>query len=289
MAQRRRFTIGCTDGACSRASLERAVDAIRDASPRIGIAAHGECSRSFAALAQALVKGGIDVAVADAREIPDRMPSGIEIAAIPKRVNPFDVLVSAGTLLDDIPEGAPLVTVFEHTLAQVLYYRPDLDHVLARSSIDSLFDDLAAGRIAGFVCPAADIEAVNLQEHVTEVFTSSVSMPAPGQGIVALLARAGDRDVEAFAGLINDTSSVAEYGTERMLLAMLPGHGRCHVGVLANYEDEQFHIEGSLTAPDGTERVVASVFGMIGREAPTVGELAEELSAAGGQMMKSYR
>ena len=289
MAQRRSFTIGCIDGSMSRAMCARVFDAVRTVSPRTEFVDGAGANRTVAALAQALTRKTIDIAVVDGTEMPSRVPAGIEIVAIPKRSNPYDVLVSNGAILDDVPEGETLVSRFPQAMAQVLYFRPDLEHVLSDKPIEDLFGDLERGRIAGFVCPAAEVEAGNHQERVSEVFTSSVVMPAPGQGIAALLARIGDRDVEAVAKSLNDQSSIAEYGTERMLLAMLPRTGRCHVGVLANYEDDRFHIEGALTAPDGTERVVAAAVGLIGREAQTVGELAEELSSAGGQMMKSHR
>lgn len=289
MAKHRSFTIGCVDGPTSRTLLARVVKAVRERSPRAEIADAAGAYRTVASLVQALSKKTIDLAVVDGREMPESLHAGLEIVAIPKRSNPYDVLVSSGSLLDDVPEGETLVSTCPGVMAQARYFRPDLAHVLRNDSIGNLIGDVECGKIAGFVCPAADVEAMQQQDRVSEVFTSSVIMPAPGQGILAILARAGDRDVESIAGALNDQSSIAEYGTERMLLAMMQRTGRCHIGVLANYEDDRFHIEGALTAPDGTERVMASAEGLIGREAQTVGELAEELFSTGGQMIQSHK
>ena len=60
--------------------------------------ARGDKSRWVGALESALLSGEIDLAVHSAKDVPGELAPGTEIAATPRRAEPFDVLVGEDAL-----------------------------------------------------------------------------------------------------------------------------------------------------------------------------------------------
>jgi hydroxymethylbilane synthase len=165
---------------------------------------------------------------------------------------------------------------------QLLYYRPDLLLSEESADMESLFHLMENNEIDGFVTSAMDIEALNQQDRVIEVFTSSICTPMAGQGAVGLLIRGSDRRARTAISALNDPSSFAEVELERMFLKKVCKDGRVPIGVLAKMEGETFELEASITATDGSEKVSGTLDGIIGQEEEVVEKLAGELLASGG-------
>lgn len=243
-----------------------------------------ERQKSAAGVLRILAEGKVDIGVLDARSIPIRMQSGIELAAVPRRGNPFDALVSKDDLiLDDHPESACLAANEPVRIGQLLYYRPDLVLVESSGNFEELFQLLSLDKIQGFVSAASDIEALNHQDKVSEVFTTSICTPIAGQGAIGLLVREDDRDACQAARALHDSASGMEIGMERMFLSLIAKDGKGPIGVLVNVEGEEFKIEGTIAAPDGSEKVTGSSSGRLGSEMKVVEQLARDLLSSGGE------
>ena len=326
MPRGKQFVIGCMSDALSALHCERACAALREAHPhaefvsaaetaarpaagqtrgRAGRAKsaitdavcasepprHHDGRRAGGAVVRRLAKGEIDIGVVDARRIPLQLPEPIEIAAVLERTNPFDVLISCEDLiLDEQPENTCIAVLDAVKRGQLLYYRPDLRLVEAPDDFDGLFDAMQRGDIDAFVYPAADVEALNRQMHVVEVFTTSICTPPGGQGAQVLLVRRDRRDIGALVRGLNDPSSAAEIELERMLLEHLARDGRGPVGVLGNVEESVFELEAAIAAPDGTEKISATAGGSLAERSKIVMRLAAELLASGGdEILAPYR
>jgi porphobilinogen deaminase len=167
-----------------------------------------DARKSVAAALQRLGKGEIDAAVMDARWIPLPFPGAFEIAAVLERTNPFDVLISCESLiLDEQPENTCIAALEAVKRGQLLYYRSDLKFVEGKEDFDALFASMERGAINAFVFPAADVEALAKQEHVVEVFTTSICTPVAGQGALALVAARNRREVLSPLSDLNDPST----------------------------------------------------------------------------------
>ena len=243
------------------------------------------------ALIQKLVREELDVAIMDARWIPLVLPPPVEIAAILERTNPFDVLISCEDLiLDEQPENTSIASSEPVKRGQLLYYRPDLKLVEASDDFEDLVTSMNRAEIAGFVYPASDIEALNQQENVVEVFTTSICTPLAGQGALALLARRDKKDVFTILRHLNDPSTAVEVELERMFLELVTKDGRGPVGVLCNVEANEFEIEAAIAAPDGSEKIIGGMSGHLADRAKVVGKLAGELlQSGGGEIIASFR
>jgi hydroxymethylbilane synthase len=248
-------------------------------------------ARRAAAVLHRLGKGEIDVAVMDARWIPLPIAGGLEIAAIFARTNPFDALVSRESLiLDEQPEHASVAVSDPVKRGQLLYYRNDLKLVDGEDDFGSLFDAMNRGTIAAFIFPASDVEMLNQQEHVAEVFTTSICTPVAGQGALALVGRRDTKDVFSMIRDINDQSAAMEVEIERMFLERVAKDGKAPVGVLANVDENEFEIEAAIVAFDGSEKISGIMSGALADRSLVVERLANELLASGGEeIVASFR
>src|SRR5207247_9945325 len=56
---------------------------------------------------QALLRGEVDLAVQNMKDLYPAPPAGIVLAAVTERFTPVDVLIARdGTIVDDLPEGS---------------------------------------------------------------------------------------------------------------------------------------------------------------------------------------
>jgi hydroxymethylbilane synthase len=287
------IVVGSLNDTLSRVQLQKVLGMLAAAHPRRRfIDYHEHCAsgrsrnkgQSFTWLTNLLVKGDADVVIVNASKIPIRIPPTIEIAVVPERDNPFDVLISLEELiLDEQPENASLAVRDDVRMGQLLYYRPDLMFVKERGGFDRLNRQMEKGKINGFVITASEVEALSHQNKVVEVFTSSICMPIAGQGALGLITRRNDRDVQQLLKAVNDPASETEVELERMFLSAVAKDGKGPVGVLGSVEGTEFRIEAAIASPDGKEKVSGTMMGSISEEAIVIEKLAEELLAAGGR------
>jgi hydroxymethylbilane synthase len=298
MPRAKRFIVGCRDDALSSIHRARVCAALRDAHPHVEFAEFGvppgrklDGRKCSTALLHRLAKGEIDVAVMDARWLPAQLASGLEIAAVLERTNPFDALIASEDLiLDEQPENTCIAAGDAVKRGQLLYYRNDLKLVEGDEDFETLFDAMRRGGINAFVFPAADVETLNQQENVVEVFTTSICTPVAGQGALSLVARREKKDLVAMLRAIGDPSSATEVELERMFLEQATKDGKGPVGVLANVEEGGFEIEAAIAAPDGSEKISGAMTGALGERARIIAKLASELLAAGGEeIIASFR
>src|SRR5437867_11368321 len=57
---------------------------------------------------EALLAGGIDLAVHSMKDVPFQLPDGIDFGAIPPREDPRDAYISNGPKLQDLPKEGPI-------------------------------------------------------------------------------------------------------------------------------------------------------------------------------------
>ena len=72
----------------------------------------------------ALLEGGIDLAVHSLKDMPTELPAGLQITATPEREDARDVMV--GRKLADLPAGSRVGTGSLRRIAQIQAARPDL-------------------------------------------------------------------------------------------------------------------------------------------------------------------
>jgi hydroxymethylbilane synthase len=212
------------------------------------VRAAGDKSRFVKEIEEALLAGDVDLAVHSAKDVPGVLPDGLEIAAVPPRADPRDVLCGAASL-DELPPGARIGTASIRRRSQLLALRDDIEIVELRGNVDTRLRRLADGDYDAIVLAAAGLNRLGRDGVGTPVDGMT---PAPGQGCLALQIRANDDVTRAAVEAISDPLAFAALNAERDCVVALDATCDTPVGVLAECEDAaRIRIRAYAGAPDG--------------------------------------
>ncbi len=237
-----------------------------------------------------LLKGDLDIVVAEARDVPLRLQPKLDLGAVMERTNPFNVLIAGlDLILDEQPDDVCIAVSDRVSRGQLLYYRSDLQLVESDDCYEEEIRKMREGITGGFVTAASQVEARNRQDSVVEVFTSSICMPAAGQGISTLISRKEDKKTRGVLEMINHVPSFTELTLERMFLHAVSKDGKGPVGVLASVEKDEFNVSAVIVSTDGLEKISGSIHGWTGDEERLILKLADQLLESGGKnLIKNF-
>jgi hydroxymethylbilane synthase len=188
-------------------------------------------------LERALLEGRVDVAVHSAKDLTDRLPDGLVIAAVPQRADPRDACCGPFASLDEIPAGARIGTSSARRSGLLRALRPDLQVVPLRGNVETRLAKLDGGAADAIILAAAGLERLGLSDRIGFHLDPAVFVPEAGQGALAVQVRAGD---ERLVSELDHPPSHAELDAERATVAELGGG--CTVPVAAH----AWHEEGRL-------------------------------------------
>jgi hydroxymethylbilane synthase len=241
----------------------------------------GDKARFVRGVEQAILDGDVDLAVHSAKDVPGELPEELELVGVPGREDPRDVLVGDAPSLAELPEGARIGTASLRRRSQLLALRPDLQVAELRGNVDTRLEKLAAGDWDGIVLAAAGLARLGRDGEISFRFELGELTPAPGQGCLALEARADDSDVATAAGRITDRSALIELTAERAATRALGGSCETPLGVCARFEDGELVMHGYAGLADGSEWVRDRVTGDAEQPAALGEALAERMLATG--------
>jgi hydroxymethylbilane synthase len=134
--------------------------------------------------------------------------------------------------------------------SQLLALRPDLDVVDLRGNVDTRLRRLAHGDYHAVVLARAGLERLDRAGDGAPVPTDEL-LPAPGQGCLAIEARADDARAREHAEALTDGSALAALLAERALVRRLGAGCRTPVGALAGHRGGSLELAAYVGAPDG--------------------------------------
>lgn len=236
-----------------------------------------------AELEDALLAGRVDLAVHSLKDLPVRLPAGLALGAVPKRVSPADVLITRdGTSLRLLPPGAVLGTSSPRRSLMIRVSYPHLRSAEIRGNVDTRLKKLDAGAADGLVMAHAGLLRLGLAAtRAVEVLPLLTLVPAPGQGALGIEIRAGDRAVHELLAPLHDAATALETGVERDLLEALGGGCRMALGALARANGERVQLTAALAAADGRRLFRVTREGPSAVAHELVREAAEELRKQG--------
>jgi hydroxymethylbilane synthase len=232
---------------------------------------------------EALLRGEIDLAVHSVKDLPTRLPAGLELLAIPEREDPRDVLISReGLTLNRLAAGARIGTSSLRRQAQILHLRPDLSIQILRGNVDTRIRKFEAGDYDGIILAAAGIHRLGLADRVSEYLAPEVCLPAIGQGALALEGRADDSFVREVTGGLEHGASRIAVTAERALLERLEGGCQVPIAAHATINGGTLILKALVAGVNGRRLVRDSIEGPM-TEAYQLGtRLAERLLERGG-------
>jgi hydroxymethylbilane synthase len=203
----------------------------------------------------ALLAGAIDAAVHSAKDLPSVTPDGVKIAAYLPREDVRDALISAlADTIEDLPYGATFGAASLRRQAQALRLRPDLKPALLRGNVETRLVKAESGIVGATLLALAGLKRLGLAHRVRAVLDVDKFLPAPGQGAIAITARAADARALEALNAISDNETMAALTAERAFLAELEGSCRTPIAGLARLEDGRLRLTGEVLRADGSER-----------------------------------
>ena len=207
---------------------------------------------------EALLADRVDLAVHSCKDLATRNPEELAIAAFPERVDPRDVLVTAGAMLDALPEGARVGTSSPRRRGFIEAVRPDVMLVQLRGNVPTRLRAVEEGRMDGVVLAAAGLLRLGLEERIVERLDPGIMLPAAAQGSLALQVRRADEPVSALVAALDDRSTRVEVEAERACLRRLEAGCQAPVGALARVEGGGAVLECAVVTPEGIVRARGS-------------------------------
>jgi hydroxymethylbilane synthase len=234
-------------------------------------------------LDEALLSGEIDLAVHSLKDVPTEPPDGISLAAVTRRHDPSDVLVSDERYtLDDLPQGSVVATSSVRRRAQLLHHRPDLEIVGIRGNVDTRVRKLREGAADAVVLARAGLERLGLDAPHT-LIPPNVVLPAVGQGALAVATIRDHPLHSTIRKVLNHGPTEKAALAERAMLRALEGGCRVPVGASSVVDGDVVRLGGVVISPDGA---LAYRGDAEGREPEEVGErLALDLLEQGAAVV----
>ncbi len=233
-------------------------------------------------LEAALADGRADLAVHSAKDVPVALTDDFELAAILAREDPRDAFVSNDyAALAALPRGAIVGTSSLRRESQLRSRYAGLDVQPLRGNVETRLARLDRGEYAAVVLAAAGLKRLGLAARVRAIIDPEVSVPAVGQGALAIESRAGRADVRELLAPLHDAATATCVRAERAVSRALGGSCQVPLGAYAELAGGRLHLRGVVASPDGTRIVRSAVHADAGAPEAAGEALAAELRRGG--------
>jgi hydroxymethylbilane synthase len=160
-----------------------------------------------------------------------------------------------GTLLANLKQGARVGTSSLRRQAQLRHYRPDLDMRELRGNVDTRLRKVDSGEYDAIVISKAGLDRLSLSQKIAETLSTEISLPAVGQGAIAIQARVKDQEAAEVLCKIDDQETRTVIIAERALMGALQGGCQVPLGAWARMERGELVMEAVVCSVDGVQYV----------------------------------
>ncbi|MEM6477671.1 MAG: hydroxymethylbilane synthase [Pseudomonadota bacterium] len=225
---------------------------------------------------EAMLAGGIDIAVHSTKDMPTLQPDGLVFETFLPREDVRDAFVTLGAhSLADLPQGSVVGTSSLRRRAQLLNKRPDLKLVEFRGNVQTRLKKLEDGLAAGTFLAMAGLNRLGMDHVPKKAVPEDDMLPAVAQGTIGIECRADDSQTRALLAAIHHEATGQRLAAERAFLAALDGSCETPIAALAELDGASLRLRGEILRPDGSERLADEISGPVTRG----GELGRELAA----------
>jgi hydroxymethylbilane synthase len=207
-------------------------------------------------LEDALMEETVDLAVHSVKDIPTDTPSRLSFPAVCRRDDVHDCLISnSGATLANLKPNARVGTGSLRRQAQLRRHRPDLDLRDLRGNVDTRLRKVESGEYDAIILAKAGLDRLGWSHKITEVFSPEISLPAVGQGAIAVQSRAKDVEIGEILGKLDDAETRRAIIAERALLAALQGGCQLPLGAWARVERGELVMDAVVCSLDGAQYI----------------------------------
>ncbi|MFS0753446.1 hydroxymethylbilane synthase [Noviherbaspirillum sp. 1P10PC] len=225
----------------------------------------------------AMLEGHAHLAVHSLKDVPMELPPEFELAAVLEREDARDAFVSNDyDSLADLPAGAVVGTSSLRRQALIAARFPHLVIQPLRGNLDTRLAKLDRGDYAAIILAAAGLKRLGLPQRIRSLLEPEQSLPAPGQGAMAIEIPAGREDLRALLAPLNHADTSAAVRAERTLSRVFGGSCQVPLAAYATVSGDLLHMRAMVGTPDGQRIARAEASGPV--DAPEA--LGEQIAAA---------
>ena len=237
-------------------------------------------------LEESMLSGEIDIAVHILKDMPTKLPTGLSIIAVTKRLDSGDAFVSDKyKSMDELPPGAKIGTSSLRRKAQLLRARSDLEIVSLRGNVETRLRKITEENLDGAVLAVAGLKRLGFEDKISEVISKDIMLPAVGQGALAVEGRRSDKEVIDLLSFLNDDATKMATKAERAFLARVDGGCQAPVGVYGEVSGKNLHLTGAIVSLDGKRLYRKEAVAPFTNAEHLGINLAEELLSMGGSVI----
>ena len=210
---------------------------------------------------RAVSQGKIDFAVHSLKDVPSKLDETLVIASIPKREAVNDVFISYdGSDIDSIKSGSIIGTSSLRRAVQISRKRKDVTVKPIRGNIETRIKKANGENYDAVVLAQAGISRLKMNIQFSPLSIEDF-FPSPGQGALAIVARADNEKILRMVKKIEDKNSRLEIEAERSLSNFVDSGCRFPLGSYAKSEGEKMTLSVSAFSVDGLESLFVSKIG----------------------------
>lgn len=203
---------------------------------------------------EALLAGGIDLAVHSSKDMPVEQPAGLILDCFLPREDVRDAFVSLKyAAISDLPHGATVGSSSLRRRAQLANRRPDLNLVEFRGNVQTRMKKLEKGVAEATFLAMAGLSRLGMSEMAAGAIDPEEMLPAVAQGAIGIERRNDDVRVADMLAAIHDAPTGRLIAAERAYLARLDGSCETPIAGLAMVRDGALWMRGEILRPDGSD------------------------------------
>ncbi len=228
---------------------------------------------------ESLIKGEIDVAIHDMKDVAVTLPEGVAIAAVPERVDPREAFVSTQSRkLSSLAKGSRIGVSGPCRAVQLARLRPDAEIVFLSGDVEARLRALSAGEIDAIVMSAAGPLRIGVPKVIAEYLPVEKIVPRAGQGALAVEVRSEARELVAFVkkACHHRASGVTVLAERAFVRALSAMHGAI-IAANADIKPSGLLLTGLIASEDWTMFAVERESGPLEAASSAGTKLAEKM------------
>ena len=197
----------------------------------------------------------IDIAVHALKDMPAIETEGLKTDIFLERNDPREILITKDKKkLKELKPNAIIGTSSFRREFQIKNIRADVNCKLIRGNVDTRIKKLNDGAYDAIILSYAGIESLNMNSHISEIFSVEDLIPSAGQGIISLQCRDDDKETISLLKNTNHKETYQRASAERNILKVLEGDCETAIGAHAFVNENIITLEAELFSLDGTKR-----------------------------------
>jgi hydroxymethylbilane synthase len=228
----------------------------------------------------AMQEGRADLAVHSLKDVPMELPEGFELAAVLEREDPRDAFVSNDyDNLAALPAGAVVGTSSLRRQALISARFPHLVIQPLRGNLDTRLAKLDRGEYAAIILAAAGLKRLGMPARIRSFIEPEDSLPAPGQGAMAIEVPAGRPELLGLLAPLNHRDTEVAVRAERQLSRTFGGSCQVPLAAFATVDSNAMRLRAMVATPDGKRIARAEIHGAADAPEALGVQIAKELES----------